>query len=324
MKRKIWLLWALFPYCLWGQSLFEDSNKTVECYLYRENSKAVTRLFDQRRGIFPMDTVPVQELKDNYAARNQKDWPDNVYEGKDSVASLWTGLMVQSVLKTCPVKSAQDLRAVWGDLPLHLKAVLNPDGTENTSVYKKLQKKAGSEHVLPYWYDGMLTFLKKPARYWNFVVSSDASFYRWINGKVIPYSYRSPSYPDYFSYVGCRILDGFWHDYIDDGMHQLAAEINATPDYARRNRNDAVLEFVFILLIDNHQKCHIELLEPQQLDGRSETDFYVLEQFFKKLQPGLFQCLYTSDGRIFPARYIRARLDSRGWQFEDLLQVTSE
>lgn len=56
MKRKIWLLWALFPYCLWGQSLFEDSNKTVERYLYRENSKAVTRLFDQRRGIFPMDT----------------------------------------------------------------------------------------------------------------------------------------------------------------------------------------------------------------------------------------------------------------------------
>ena len=318
MKYKILVGILLFPYCLFGQSLFEDNtknDKTVERYLYRENSKTVTRLFDQRRGIFPMDTVSVQELKDNYAARNQKDWPDNVYEGKDSVASLWTGLMVQSVLKTCPVKGAQDLRAVWGDLPLHLKAVLNPDGTENTSVYKKLQKKAGSEHVLPYWYDGMLTFLKKPARYWNFVVSSDASFYRWINGKVIPYSYRSPSYPDYFSYVGCRILDGFWHDYIDDGMHQLAAEINATPDYARRNRNDAVLEFIFILLIDNHQKCHID---------RSETDFYVLEQFFKKLQPGLFQCLYTSDGRIFPARYIRARLDSRGWQFEDLLQVTSE
>ena len=324
MKYKIWFLLALFPYCLWGQSLFEDNTEkkgSIDYYLYHGLNFDINILFNKHQGLFPMDVVSVQEMKENYAVRNKKNWSGNVYEGKDSVADIDTGLMAQSVMKTCPIKGAQDLRAIWEEQPLRLKAILNADGTENLVVYKNVQKVSSSERPLPYWYDGVLTYLKKPARYWNFVVSSDASFYRWFAGNFCHYSYNSQFYPDYFSYVGGNVFNGNWYEPIPGGMRRLAAEVNATSLGTKFIKRDLNLEFVFLLVFDIQQRCHIELLDPQKLDADGQEYFDLLNHFFKQLRPGIFQNLYTSDGRIFPARYIRARLDSRGWQFKDLLQT---
>lgn len=323
MRYGYILLFLLLTVSLQGQSLFQDETEvsgSVERYLYRDYIKNTGRIFHEKRGVFPMDTVPLQEIKDNYYNRYNLSLPANVYGDKDSLCGFRKGIIVQNVMKTCPIKGAGNLRAVWFMIPLHLADVLNPDGSSNKEVYKKICKKADSKYPLPYWYNGELTLLEYPVRYWNFTVSASARFYRWHQGVPCRFSYTTREYPDYFTYKGWNLLDGYWYECINEGMRMLAASINQERIYCPKKRKKSV-EFVFVLLLDGKQKCRIEVLDPRQPSEDVTDCARNLDSFFRHLRPGLFSCLYTADGRILPARYIKATYDSRGWYFEDLMQM---
>ena len=277
--------------------------------------------------LFQLDTISWEEMREHYDRYVNATAPANVYAGKDSVGGIWNMLMARSPLEEAPLKDVRAARGIWLYPPLQLVEIQNPKGQKdeklfdrlskkvpNKSVYKNIYQKKESKQIYPEWYDGPLTLLYDPLYYMGFVVSGKVSFFYYHNGS--PKCIKDLNHdPDFYSSRQLR-LGGTWSSGIPYGMYQFSM---AASSMLRGNPGPKAVRFTWMLTIDAQGQQDALLLAPKDPDRDTKMAFNRLQYFVRKLRPGMFQVLYTSDGRILPGRYIKALYDERGWWFEDLL-----
>lgn len=296
---------------------------------YSYNSK---HDIDGLKQLFQIDTVSWDEMREHYDRYANVAPPVNVYDGKDSVSGIWKMLMVHSPLSDAPVKEVRSERGVWKYPPLQLVDLQDKNGKSNEKLFERLYKKMPrkseyrniyqsdkSRQIYPEWYNGSVTLLRDPKYYMGFVVSASPYFFHYDNGrpKYIISGINSGA-PDFYSSLSL-ILDGDWAAQIPDGMYRfsLYASGEIVP---RPSRGQKEIRFTWLLTIDTKGRQDAHLLSPEAPDGETLRAFKGLRTFVRRLRPGIFRMLYTSDGRLLPGRYLKALYDERGWLIEDLLQ----
>ena len=277
--------------------------------------------------LFQLDTVSWEEMREHYDRYVDAVPPANIYAGKDSVGGIWTMLMVRSPLERAPLKEARAARGIWLYPPLQLVEIQNSEGQKdeklfdrllkkvpNKSVYKNIYQKKDSKQIYPEWYDGPLTLLNNPLYYMGFIVSGEPSFFYFNHGRP-EYITEITRAPDFYSSLPI-IFDGTWASGISDGMYQFSMAASSS---LQGNPGPKAVRFTWMLTIDTQGKQDAVLLSPKNPDRDTKMAFNRLQSFVRNLRAGMFQVLYTSDGRILPGRYIKALYDERGWWFEDFL-----
>ncbi|MDE7377741.1 MAG: DUF5030 domain-containing protein [Paraprevotella sp.] len=324
----------MMPWRVSAQKAFEFLWKDLDAkgihYPQRMDKDAVFRYcFHSNRDnsmlrLFHLDTVPVPEMKERFYRTMNTPKRAPHFSQNDSVWPLMGKfILANSPLATCPVKKAQKMRGVWGFPFLTLKALLDKDGQEDTVFYQKIvdkftPQKGTIRQGVPTWFEGNVVMLHDPHWYMDFVVSGTPWFFHYEKGRptVIRHEW---SYPDFFSFQAPFIvLDGSWVNKISAGMSFFANTINCDiiPGEAPS------VSFTFLLHIKADYACDMELLLPREPGEDTKKAFKELRDYVIRLRPGLFKPLYTSDGRVFPGRYLQAWHDSRGWQIADILATT--
>lgn len=236
----------------------------------------------------------------------------------DSICGFFKGIMVKSPLKSSGIKGAENLRGVWSySGPLVLEKVLNADGSENTSVFKQLQKKyaAGEKQRIAKWTSNVM-ILKEPVSYMGFLVPSDVLFQSREKG-VIKWHAETSGMPDYYTSCANHYYDGNWHKSLKDGMFRFSSEMNV--EFGRIFKDQEV-DFPVLLTFDDKGNYQVEALG-KPLSKNAEVAFKNLQKYVGHLRPALFRPLFTADGKIMRARFWKVHCGPNGWLIEDYLAL---
>ncbi len=270
---------------------------------------------------FRLDTVPTAEIKERFYRTVNTDLKLQPYAGLDSVeVPFGTGILLgKSPLASCPVKGVDELRGVWSyGGALQLNRLLRPDGTADDAALQKLRKRYDVEDgigVTPRWLSGTVTLLRHPRAYMDFVVSPCPVLMRYVEGEMVDKVSLGDGWPDFFSmFSPSGMLDGDWTTGLQQGMYTFATFLNLS-----LLPRGGKAKFTFLLTIRPDLRCDAELLLPREPSSAEQAAFQRLRDYIRRLHPGLFKPLYTSDGRVFPARYLEAWYGPTGWQIADLL-----
>ena len=119
--------------------------------------------------------------------------------------------------------------------------------------------------------------------------------------------YRPYKYPELTYYFGHSELDFF--------SRLLYGLVPRDSSYTGRQ------DFALLLYVDTSGKARFHTLLPDCLTAEETHCLDVLNRAMEQLPEGLFGHLLTTDGRIFPARYLNAlyRPETGGWAFIDYL-----
>lgn len=230
-------------------------------------------------------------------------------------ASCW-------VLDECYTPAGVRKRLCW----YGLRAPLFP-GTDSMVLRRRLERRYGKIQVsgVPAsWYSGRVAVSSVMDNYCHNWVCYMVGLYRIQKGFVTGYrllqAFQGSLSCKHFDESSLRGAMG-WNWFMGD------VELSYLSDMVQRVSGPVDIvgkeEYTFSLLLytDFRGKSHVHLLEPEQPIVEEQVCFAGLQMAMERLPSGLFGYMLTADGRIFPARYLKAvyKVVDNRWIFQDYL-----
>ncbi len=281
-----------------------------------------------------LERVTIEEMKDRFhaaLAKNRQDLPQDCdLKGRANL------LMGKDVLSSCPLLANNpDWQGWWAGevledrtgseqryLTLHELNCYSGDTIAATKMRHALAKKYGKGNIIPAtWYTGLIGELEQPVFYMGFTVSPYLSFapvkQGIISGQMAFMKFSNQTYDDEARDLKRIVTDGHWMDRIDYEQVFFTHDVNRA--WAKAPRKAYAKEkFSLLLVTEEDGSITICPLLPKKLTDNQKNLLTVLQEVVGKFPKWCFRYLYTSDGRIFPGRYVHASYspDSK-WTFID-------
>lgn len=281
-----------------------------------------------------LERVTVKEMADGFHAaftKKKQELPQdcdlkgrtNLLIGKDVLSSCpllannpdWQGWWVGEVLED---KTGGEQRY----LTLYELNSYSGDTAAATKMRHTLAKKYGKENIIPAtWYTGLIGELEQPVFYMDFTVSPYLSFtpvkQGIVSGQEMSMKFSNQTYDDEARNMKRIVIDGHWIDRIDYEQVFFSHDVNRA--WAEDNRKAYTKEKISLLLVTEEDgSITIYPLLPEELTDNQKNLLADLQETVDRFPRWCFRYLYTSDGRIFPGRYVHASYapDSK-WTFID-------
>ncbi|MDE7377743.1 MAG: DUF5030 domain-containing protein [Paraprevotella sp.] len=247
----------------------------------------------------------------------------NLLVGKDVLSSCpllannldWQGWWVGEALED---RTGREQRY----LTLYALNNYSGDTIAATKMRHALAKKYGKGNIIPAaWYTGLIGELEQPVFYMDFTVSPYLSFtpvkQGIVSGQEMSMKFSNQTYDDEARNLKRIVTDGHWIDRIDYEQMFFSHDVNRT--WAESNRKAYAKEkFSLLLVTEENGGITIYPLLPQELTDNQKYLLADLQETVDRFPRWCFRYLYTSDGRIFPARYVYASYAPDGkWTFID-------
>ncbi len=297
------------------------------------------------RALLSQQRVTKEEMIAAYDACHKDNWWTEPIDG-DGIPGIQ--LFTASLLANCPEAAGKSLVAeVRGDVSLTPDDNSNTtrylalaglhssqDGTPDKKTFEALAKKYGvtppnsrmdypGGDVIMSWLSGDYLSLETPARYYSFVVSAQRQVTHFDKGKVRwgASEFSRSVYERYATEsISAISVDGHWGKDTETAMRLLSH------DTRRFTSMDTTLKsmaaFTLLFTIDDNGRIELTSLDPRQPSPQEAAWLAELQRGLDTLPPWSLNCLYTSDGRILPGRYISAMRGKDRWVLMDSLQAS--
>lgn len=281
-----------------------------------------------------LEQVPIKEMKDSFYAAftgKKQTLPQNCdLKGESSL------LVGKEVLASLPLlTNSHKLQGWWitealkdktGNkqryLTLHELNSYDNDTILTTKMFHLITKKYGRENIIPaIWYTGVIREMEQPCYYMGFTVSPYLSFTGVQQGIISEHTavmeYSNKTNFDEAQRLKRIVADGHWLDRIDYEQIFFSHDVNHvwTKDSMKKYEKDS-----FSLLLKTEEDGNITIIPllPKELTDNQKGLLAALQNVVNLFPKWCFRHLYTSDGRIFPGRYVYASYSSDSeWTFID-------
>ncbi|MBO5180609.1 MAG: DUF5030 domain-containing protein [Paraprevotella sp.] len=281
-----------------------------------------------------LERVTVKEMTEGFHAaftKKKQELPRNC--DLKGMANLLVG---KNVLSSCPLlTNAMELQGWWvveeveeenggGQryLTLHELNSYSGDTAAATKIRHALAQKYGKGDITPAtWYTGLIGELEHPVFYMDFTVSPHLSFTSVkqgaVSGRDVAMRFSNQTYYDEAQGLKRIVADGHWIDRMDYEQVFFSHDVNRA--WATDGRKTYAKDsFSLLLATEEDGSITIYPLLPKELTDNQKGLLAALQETVDKFPEWCFRYLYTSDGRIFPGRYVRATYSSDGeWTFID-------
>lgn len=293
--------------------------------------------------------VSEQEMVDGFhkvfGQKRTKAWIPN-----DRVSKYYALTNVR-VLENCPdkqVQSADSIRAsvVYGcdskdgrppfRMMIDELEPLNQDTEKAQNLFRALQEKTGTSAdarqpgVFCSWVSGTCYSLYRPTPYMNQIVSP--RLYRNVIQKGISEKdreavYTRGAYREEASALRVGVVGNpHWLEMVEYECVFFTHDVNRL--WCERKSGESVagekrsVGFSLLLQIQKDGKLKVRALKPEKLSDSQQKLLGELQQVLDDIPAWSFDYLYTLDGKIFPARYLKASYNpqSSKWIFVDYIR----
>lgn len=300
-----------------------------------------------------LPVVSEQEMVDGFhqvfGQKRTKAWIPN-----DRISKYYALTNVR-VLENCPdnpVQSADFIRAsvVYGcdskdgrppfRMMIQELEPLNQDTLKAQNLFRALQEKTGmptdakQPGVFCSWFSGTCYTLYRPVPYMNQIVSP--RLYREVIQKGLAEKDREALYAEgAYRQEANNLRVGVvghphWMDleeyecvFFTYDVNRLWQERNLGASMAGEKK---YANFSLLLQIQKDGKLKVHTLKPEKLSDPQQKLLGELQQVLADIPAWSFDYLYTLDGKIFPARYLKTAYDpvDKRWVFIDYIRSSPE
>ena len=235
---------------------------------------------------------------------------------------LLKGCTLEARLQTAPADSSTGLRRQYVLTGLWDRST----GSGHAAQLAKVARHYGTAGTdggtrMP-WMEGTYVCLQQPLRYFGFTVSGVRRVMLIRRGCISDWGVTQTCrslYERYaFESAGLVRADGHWAQDVTGAMRLLSFESRrwTSTDTAMQARRP----FTLLFIIDARGRLDVEVLKPRTPSAQDLRYVDELRKAVRQLPPWSLGMLYTSDGRVFPGRYIEAYRHNNRWTFHDYLQ----